>query len=119
MKFQYNPRYPAVEDLIKKAKKRIPRFAFEYLDGGCNEEINLYKNTAEIREIELHPQYLKNHEGSDMKTELFGHVYDAPFGIAPVGFAANNCTVLRRTDLGVPSVLSCSDLAASRMLTFA
>jgi len=85
MKFQYNPKYPAVEDLRKKAKGRIPRFAFEYLDGGCNEEINLRKNTSEIRELELLPQYLVKHEGSDMKTELFGHTYDAPFGIAPVG----------------------------------
>ena len=85
MKFQYNPKYPAVEDLRKKAKGRIPRFAFEYLDGGCNEEINLRKNTSEIRELELLPQYLVKHEGSDMKTELFGHIYDAPFGIAPVG----------------------------------
>jgi len=85
MKLGYNPKYPSVEDLRNKAKKRIPGFAFDYLDGGCNEEINLYKNTQEIREVELLPQYLKNHAGSDMKTELFGHVYDAPFGIAPIG----------------------------------
>ena len=85
MKLEYNPRYPSVESLREKAKKRIPGFAFDYLDGGCNEEINLHKNTSEIREIELLPQYLKKHSGSDLKTELFGHVYDAPFGIAPVG----------------------------------
>src|SRR5665213_237310 len=85
MKLQYNPKYPAVEDLIKKSKSRIPRFAFEYLDGGCNEEVNLFKNTDEIRKVELMPQYLTEHKGSDMKTELFGHTYDAPFGIAPVG----------------------------------
>ncbi|MEO9146978.1 MAG: alpha-hydroxy-acid oxidizing protein, partial [Ginsengibacter sp.] len=85
MKLPYNPRYPSVESLREKAKRRIPGFAFDYLDGGCNEEINLRKNTSEIREIELLPQYLKKHAGSDMKTELFGHVYDAPFGIAPVG----------------------------------
>jgi L-lactate dehydrogenase (cytochrome) len=85
MKLQYNPLYPSVESLKEKAKKRIPRFAFDYLDGGCNEEINLRKNTAEIREVELLPQYLVRHSGSDMQTELFGHVYDAPFGIAPVG----------------------------------
>jgi len=85
MKLQYNPKYPAVEDLVKKAKSRIPRFAFEYLDGGCNEEVNLYKNTTEIREVELMPKYLSEHKASDMSTELFGHVYDAPFGIAPVG----------------------------------
>lgn len=85
MKFQYDPRYPAMEDLIKKAKRRIPRFAFEYLDGGCNEELNLYKNTAELREVELMPQYLTDRAPVSMKTELFGHTYDAPFGIAPIG----------------------------------
>lgn len=82
---QYDPRYPNVVDLRRKARKRIPGFAFDYLDGGCNEEINLRKNTAEIREIELMPQYLTPHIASDLKTELFGHIYDAPFGIAPVG----------------------------------
>ncbi len=85
MKFEYNPKYPAIEDLRKKAKRRIPKFAFEYLDGGCNEDVNLYKNTTEIRKVELQPQYLARHTGSDMRMELFGHVYDAPFGIAPVG----------------------------------
>ncbi len=85
MKQAYNPRYPSVEDLRKKARSIIPRFAFEYLDGGCNEEINLYKNTAELREVELMPEYLKKYVGVDMKTELFGHVYDAPFGISPIG----------------------------------
>lgn len=85
MKLSYNYNYPSVDDLRNKAKKRIPKFAFEYLDGGCNEDVNLHKNTQEIREVELIPRYLSKHKGSDMKTELFGHTYDAPFGIAPVG----------------------------------
>jgi L-lactate dehydrogenase (cytochrome) len=85
MKWRFNSNYPSIEDLREKARRRIPRFAFEYLDGGCNEDINLYKNTAELREVELVPQYLKSNVSVDMKTELFGHVYDAPFGIAPVG----------------------------------
>ncbi len=85
MKWQYNSNYPSTDDLIKKAKKKIPKFAFEYLDGGCNEDVNLHKNTSELRQIELQPYYLTKHTGSNMQTELFGHVYDAPFGIAPVG----------------------------------
>lgn len=40
MDIAYDPNYPSIEDLRNKAKKRIPRFAFEYLDGGCNDEIN-------------------------------------------------------------------------------
>lgn len=78
-------KYPTIEDLRQRAKQRIPRFAFEYLDGGCNEDVNLHKNTAELREVELKPYYLANHAGSSLRTELFGKTYDAPFGIAPVG----------------------------------
>ena len=85
MKLDYDPRFPSVDDLRSRAKKRIPRFAFEYLDGGCNEDVNLRRNTSDIREIELIPQYLASYRGSSMKTELFGHTYDAPFGVAPVG----------------------------------
>ena len=85
MKLQYNTRYPGIDDLIKRAKKKIPKFAFEYLDGGCNEDVNLHKNTSELRQVELQPFYLAKHAGSDTKTELFGHVYDAPFGISAIG----------------------------------
>jgi L-lactate dehydrogenase (cytochrome) len=85
MNLKYNSKYPAIDDLRERAKARIPRFAFEYLDGGCNEDVNLIKNTSELREVELKPYYLKKYSGSELKTELFGHVFDAPFGIAPVG----------------------------------
>lgn len=81
----YNPRYPSVADLKKKAKRRIPKFAFDYLEGGCNDEINLWRNEHDFRDILLMPQYLKKHRGVDMRAELFGHVYDAPFGISPIG----------------------------------
>jgi L-lactate dehydrogenase (cytochrome) len=85
MTLKFDSRYPSVDDLRIRAKSRIPRFAFEYLDGGCNEDVNIKRNTSDIRDIELIPQYLTEHRGSEMKTDLFGHVYDAPFGIAPVG----------------------------------
>ena len=85
MKPGFNTNYPSIDDLRNKARKKIPAFAFDYLDGGCNEDVNLFKNTEELRKIELTPYYLKSHSGTDPKTELFGQVYDAPFGIAPVG----------------------------------
>ena len=81
----YNSNYPGIDDLINKAKSRIPRFAFEYLDGGCNEDVNLRKNTNELRQVELLPYYLSEHTGSTLSTELFGHTYDAPFGVSPIG----------------------------------
>lgn len=85
MSWAYDKRYPSIEDLREKAKRRIPRFAFEYLDGGCNEDVNLYKNTSELREVELVPVYLQTPPDVALQTKLFDHVYDAPFGIAPVG----------------------------------
>ena len=84
-KWKYDSRYPGIDDMRNRAKAKIPRFAFEYLDGGCNEDVNLDRNTRELREVQLIPQYLSEHTVSDMRTELFGHTYDAPFGIAPVG----------------------------------
>lgn len=78
-------RYPSIDDSRKRAQKKIPKFAFEYLDGGCNEDVNLHKNTSQLREVELLPYYLNKHTKSDMRTELFGRTYSAPFGIAPVG----------------------------------
>ncbi len=85
MALSFDTRYPSVDDLREKAKQRIPRFAFEYLDGGCNEDINIKRNTSEIRDITLKPTYIKDFKGASIKTTLFGHQYDAPFGVAPVG----------------------------------
>jgi L-lactate dehydrogenase (cytochrome) len=82
---QYNPRYPSVVDLKKKAKSRMPRFAFDYLEGGCNEEVNLRLNKSDYEKILLKPHYLKAYKGIDMSTDLFGTRYAAPFGISPVG----------------------------------
>ncbi len=85
MTVSFDTRYPSVEDLRAAARSRMPRFAFEYLDGGCNEEVNLRKNTEDIRALELVPRYVGAYPGADLRTDLFGHTYDAPFGIAPVG----------------------------------
>ncbi|RYG02452.1 MAG: alpha-hydroxy-acid oxidizing protein, partial [Chitinophagaceae bacterium] len=85
MSWKYNADYPSIDDLRNKAKSKIPRFAFEYLDGGCNEDVNLFRNTDDIRALELLPFYIRDFKEASLKTNLFGHTYDAPFGIAPVG----------------------------------
>lgn len=85
MALKIDTRYPSIDDLRAKAQKKIPKFAFEYLDGGCNEDVNLIRNTSELRDVQLKPNYLRKHHGSSLKTKLFGIEYDAPFGIAPVG----------------------------------
>lgn len=85
VKEDFIPALPSTDDLRALARRRIPRFAFEYLDGGCNDDVNLRRNRSDIQQIELMPEYLAEHESSSMKTTLFGVEYDAPFGVAPIG----------------------------------
>ncbi len=111
-KAAFDSRYPTIDDLREKARKRIPRFAFEYLDGGCNEEVNLKKNTTEIRKVELLPCYLKKFNGASLTTELFGKNYNAPFGVAPVGLQGlmwpNSSEILAKAafENNIPFILS-------------
>ena len=111
--YSFNPNFPTVDDLRSRAQKRIPRFAFEFLDGGCNEDVNVRRNTSDIRDIQLKPHYLRPYAGSDMRTNLFGHTYDAPFGIAPMGLQGliwpNSPEILAKAayDHNVPFITSC------------
>lgn len=112
MNLSYNTSYPGIDDLREGARRRIPRFAFEYLDGGCNEDVNLRKNTDDLRRVELKPYYLTRHEPPNLKVELFGHEYDAPFGIAPIGLqgliwpGAPEILARAATEHNVPFILS-------------
>lgn len=85
IKYPYNPGYPSVADLKRKAKWRIPKFAFDYLEGGCNEELNLARNENDFDDILLKPQYLHVSGEIDMSVELFGKKYSAGFGVSPIG----------------------------------
>ena len=112
MKLNINSQYPSVSDLRKRAKFKMPKFAFDYLDGGCNDDINLNKNRTDIQKIELMPNYLSDFDESLMKTELFGHTYDAPFGIAPIGLQGlmwpNSPEILAKAAMehNIPFILS-------------
>jgi L-lactate dehydrogenase (cytochrome) len=109
---RFNTKYPSVDDLIARARRRIPGFAFEYLDGGCNEEVNKTKNTTALREIELQPRYLADFDAADLTTEILGIPYNAPFGIAPLGLQGmiwpNASEILARAAFknNIPFVLS-------------
>ena len=85
MNYKFISQYPSIADLKIKARKKIPRFAFEYLNGGCNDDVNIKRNNDEIRNVQLRPDYIKKFNGSSLKTSIFGIEYDLPFGIAPIG----------------------------------
>ncbi len=112
MKEHFNSEYPSVQHLIAKAKKRMPGFAFDYLAGGCFSEVNLKRNNADIKDVQLKPWYLNDFPGASQKTELFGKTYDSAFGMAPVGLQGlmwpKSCEYLAQAsvDHNVPFCLS-------------
>ena len=112
MTININSKYPGVSDLRAKAKTRIPKFAFDYLEGGSNEEYGLAKNTNAIRAVELRSNLLSSVSDVSLDTEIMGHTYSAPFGIAPVGLQGlmwpNAPEILAKAALeaNIPFVLS-------------
>ena len=78
-------RYPGVFDLEEKARKRLPFVAWEYLQTGTGYEVSVKRNREKLNAITLLPRFMKGEIIPDIKTELFGKTYQAPFGVAPVG----------------------------------
>lgn len=78
-------KYPTIEDLAKRAKKRIPHVAWEYLNTGTGREDLLKKNIEAIKNVTIAPRFLKGQITPNIETSLFDKKYSAPFGIAPVG----------------------------------
>ena len=74
-----------IADLKSKARRRIPGFAFDYIEGGCNSEISLKHNRIALDAVFLRPEYLQAYTSPDLSIELFGKTYNSPFGIAPLG----------------------------------
>lgn len=80
-------KYPAISDLRIKAKKRLPKFAFEYLDSATGTEQGYQRNRDGWDSITFMPQILQGAFEFDLSTEFLGQQFDLPFGIAPVGMS--------------------------------
>ena len=82
---KWSNQYPAISDLLAKAKKRIPHVAWEYLSAGTGDEDLLDRNRTAFQKINFLPQFCKGAIEADVSTTLFGKKYNAPIGVAPVG----------------------------------
>ncbi|MGB0497513.1 MAG: alpha-hydroxy acid oxidase [Rubricella sp.] len=80
-------RFPAIEDLARRAKARIPHFAWEYLDSGTGRDEAMDRNAEALAAVELLPRFLQGEQAPDPSVNLMGRRYALPFGIAPVGMS--------------------------------
>ena len=80
----------AVYDYRQLAKQRLPKFLFEYIDGGSYAEITLNQNRSDLERIALRQRVARDVSKIDLSTTLFGHEYAMPVALAPVGIAGMN-----------------------------
>lgn len=77
----------AVEDFRELARRRLPHFLFEYIDGGSYSEVTLRQNVADLARVALRQRVMCDVSILDLTTELFGQPMALPLALAPVGLA--------------------------------
>ena len=80
----------SIPDFREAARRRMPHFLFEYIDGGSYAEVTVRRNIADLEAIALRQRVLRDVSRIDMSTTLFGVKQDLPVILAPVGLAGLN-----------------------------
>ncbi len=84
-KIKLRRRYPTIAYLRRRARRQVPGFAFEYMDGGAGADGGIARNWRALDAVELIPRYGRTIKLPPVDIELFGRPYAAPVGIAPMG----------------------------------
>lgn len=99
-------------DHRRHARRRLPRFVFDYVDGGAETEDCLRRNEADLAALHLVPTALRDTRHADPGITVFGRRWAAPLGVAPVGFSGlvrphgDTLLACAAAATGVPHVLS-------------
>jgi L-lactate dehydrogenase (cytochrome) len=72
-------------DFREAARRKLPRFLFDYIDGGAYAERTLARNVSDLADLSLRQRVLKDVSHVDLSTTLFGHYQALPVALAPVG----------------------------------
>jgi L-lactate dehydrogenase (cytochrome) len=78
----------SLDDFEAAARKHLPRPVFAYVAGAVEDYVSYRDNRAAFEEMGFMPRVLVDVSGVKIETELFGHKYSAPFGVAPMGLSA-------------------------------
>ncbi|MCR9125276.1 MAG: alpha-hydroxy-acid oxidizing protein [Rhodobacteraceae bacterium] len=80
-------RYPGLSDLRDRARRRVPKFVWEYLDSGTGDEATKARNRTALDDIGFMPSILHGEMPPDLSVRLMGRSLPLPFGVAPVGMS--------------------------------
>jgi L-lactate dehydrogenase (cytochrome) len=78
-------RAASVSDYRAMARRRLPKFLFEYVDGGSFDEVSLRRNEADLRAVALRQRVLNDVSAIDLSTNLLGQRWAYPAALAPIG----------------------------------
>ncbi len=74
-------------DLRLRAQAKLPRFLFDYVDGGATDAQTLRANEADWARVALRQRVLLDVDGVDTRTTLAGQPCSLPLALAPIGLA--------------------------------
>ncbi len=101
-----------IDDYRELARRRLPHFLFEYIDGGAFSETTLRSNSSDLQKIRLRQRVLRDVSNISTETTLFGQKMAMPIGLSPVGIAGLNArrgevqAAQAAEEAGVPFCLS-------------
>ncbi len=77
-----------LQDFETAAQKRLPKCIFGFIQGGAEDEVSVKNNREAFNRYKLLPRVMVDTTARSTQTETFGHVWNAPFAIAPMGAMA-------------------------------
>ncbi|WP_347717858.1 FMN-dependent L-lactate dehydrogenase LldD [Sphingomonas sp.] len=80
----------SASDYRELARRRLPHFLFEYIDGGSYGEVTLRNNVVDLEKIALRQRVLRDVSSLDLTTNLFGQRMSLPVALGPIGLAGMN-----------------------------
>jgi len=104
-----NRRLPTLADVERAARRRLPRFAYDFVAGGTGDDLGVRRNRAALDDVEIVPRYGVM-STVDTTVTLFGREYKAPIGIAPAGLDglawpdATRCLATTAAGAGIPYI---------------
>ena len=109
---ELNTKYPEINDLRRAAKRRLPKFVWEYLDSGTGTETTAARNRTALDRIGFAPSILHGEIDVDLSTSFLGQDHSLPVGFAPVGMSgliwpgAERFLATAAAQAGIPFCLS-------------
>lgn len=80
-------RAQSIDELRAMARRRVPNFCFEYVEGGSEDEVSLRRNRDVFEDILFLPRTLVDVKTRNQRVSLFGEPIASPFLIGPTGFS--------------------------------